>query len=79
MTLVVQTAAGSKPETRTAIARILSSSGFNEQETSVSTGAETFYYYSKKDQLDANPIVDALMRLPGVVAAYVKPDGTPPI
>jgi len=79
MTLVLQTAADTKSETRAAIAHVLSSRGFSQQETSVSAGADTFHYYSSKDRQDAKPVIEALMKLPGVVAAYVKPEGVPPI
>ena len=78
MTLVVQTKAGTNPETDHAIQQIISSYGLIRQETSLSFGAETFTYYSLDGQ-HADSIVSELMQLPAVAAAYVKPEGTPPM
>ena len=79
MTLVLQIAAGLTPETDDAIKKILSSGGLTRQATSKSNGADTFYYYRREGEHDVGPIIKALMRLPGVVSAYVKPEGVPPL
>jgi hypothetical protein len=79
MTLVLQTAAGVNPESDDAIRQTLLRYGLNSRKTSEPIGPATFHYYAAKKEQDANAAIHALMQLPGVVAAYLKPEGIPPM
>ena len=79
MTLVLQTAIGATPEMVSAIPEILSRYGVHEQDTPVSFGTDAFSYYSVDNGLDVQPLIRDLMGLPGVAAAYIKPQGVPPL
>ncbi len=79
MTLVLQTAAGVNPESDDAIRQTLLRHGLNQRENSESIGTATFHYYAAGTEKDAKAAINALMRLSGVVAAYLKPEGVPPM
>jgi hypothetical protein len=79
MTLVLQTTVGTIPETDSAIQEVLSRYGIYEQDTPVSFGVDTFSYYSVDSGVDAQPLIRELMQLPAIAAAYIKPQGVPPL
>ena len=79
MTLVLQTAAGVNPESDDAIRQTLSRYGLNSRKASEPIGPATFHYYAAPKEREAKAAIDALIQLPGVVAAYLKPEGVPPM
>ena len=79
MTLVLQTSNETYPETDDTIQRIITGHGLRQQESSVSFGAEKFTYFNIEEDIDTEVIINELMQLPNVSAAYLKPEGIPPI
>jgi len=79
MTLVLQTTVGTRPEADAAIQAVLTRYGLHEQDPSVTFGVDTFSYYRVDSGQDVKALINELMQLPGVAAAYIKPWGAPPL
>jgi hypothetical protein len=79
MALVLHVSSDMRPEMAEAIQRILSSNGFKRQGESVSAEDHDILYYAREGTQEIDPIVNSLQRMPGVLAAYHKPEGIPPI
>ncbi len=79
MTLVLQTTNETEPSGNAAIREVIERHGLVAQDTSVAFGVDTFSYYRLGSHQDAKAIIEDLMKLPGVAAAYVKHGGSPPM
>jgi hypothetical protein len=78
MILVIETAPNVRPDTEPDIRRSLEAFGLNVLSEPFISGSHAFYYYTAKDNSDTGSIVESVRRLPGVRAAYLKPEGAPP-
>jgi len=79
MTLVLQTTIETEPHTNTAIREVIERHGLVAQESSLSFGVDTFSYYHIGRHQDVKAIIEELLKLPGVAAAYVKHGSSPPM
>jgi hypothetical protein len=79
MILVLQTTVGTRPESDDAIQQVITRYGLRPQDQQVSYGVDTFSYYHVDSSHDVKALINELMQLPGVAAAYIKPWGAPPM
>ena len=78
MTLVLETSSDIHPESNDSIKQPLSRFGLNVIGEPLIFGSRAFHYYTLENTENANSIINELMKLPGVEAAYLKPDTSPP-
>ena len=78
MTLVLETSSDIHPESNDSIRLPLLRFGLNTIGKPVIFGSRAFHYYTLEKTENADSIINELMKLPGVDAAYLKPDALPP-
>jgi hypothetical protein len=78
MTLVLETSSDIHPESNDSIRQSLLRFGLNTIGDPVILGSRAFHYYTLENIEDADSIINELLKLPGVDAAYLKPDALPP-
>lgn len=79
MTLVLQTATGTDPQSDSAIQAVLARYQIQAQGAPMDLGTETFSYFNIDEQQDSEALINELMGLPAVVSAFIKPMGAPPM
>ena len=78
MTLVLETSSDIHPESNDSIKKSLSLFNLSTIGEPVIFGSRAFHYYTLENTENADSIINELMKLPGVDAAYLKPDSSPP-
>lgn len=79
MTFVLQTASGVDPEVDPAIQAVFSRFRVQQQDPPLHFGQDVMHYYDFDEAQNSEALIQELLRLPGVLAAYIKPMGTPPM
>jgi hypothetical protein len=78
MTLVLETSSDIHPKSNDSIKQSLLRFGLNTIGEPEIFGSRAFHYYTLENTENADSIINELMKLPGIDAAYLKPDSSPP-
>ena len=78
MTLVLETSSDIHPESNDSIRKLLLRFGLNTLGEPLIFSSHAFHYYTLENSENADSIINELMKVPGVDAAYLKPDSSPP-
>jgi hypothetical protein len=78
MTLVLETDSGAYKETNSQLNQALDQFGFSSTGDTQVFGEHTFHYYNGDEINNREEVIEKLMQLPAVRAAYFKEEGTIP-
>ena len=78
MHIVIETSAGVDPSTHTPLRQIISKYQLSATTQPLQFVEHVYYYYDYNGTEDVENIINQLLQVPGVNAAYTKPKGVPP-
>ncbi len=78
MTIVIETAAGIDPPADPSFSQIITHFHLSTSSKPQVFGERAFHYYQCAEADDPQKIITQLRQIPGVEAAYIQPEGTPP-